>query len=99
MDNGRNTIVPAQEVNVVITNQVGLHARPARLLVQTAAQFHSQIQLQHRDKTVNAKSIIGVLKLGAVFGDTITIRADGEDAEEALKALSDLVEQKFYEKN
>lgn len=91
--------MPTQEVNVIITNQVGLHARPARLLVQTAAQFHSQIQLQHKDKTVNAKSIIGVLKLGAVCGDTITVRADGEDAEEALKALCDLVERKFDEKD
>jgi phosphocarrier protein HPr len=91
--------MPAQEVNVVITNQVGLHAHPARLLVQTAAQFHSKIQLQHKDKTVNAKSIVNVLRLGAALGDTITVRADGEDAKEALEALSDLVKQKFYEKD
>jgi phosphotransferase system HPr (HPr) family protein len=91
--------MPAQEINVVITNQVGLHARPARLLVQTAAQFRSQIQLQKGDQAVNGKSIVGILKLGAVLGDTITMRADGEDAEEALKALGNLVEQKFHEED
>jgi len=91
--------VPVVETSVIITNQVGLHARPARLLVQTAAQFRSQIQLRHRDKTANAKSILGVLTLGAVLGDTITLHAEGEDAEEALKVLVDLVNQKFYEED
>ena len=85
------------ENRVVITNRVGLHARPARLLVQTAAQFHSQIQLQHGEKTANAKSILGVLKLGAVLGDTITLHADGEDAEEALQTLVELIQRKFDE--
>ena len=56
------------ETNVTITNRVGLHARPARLLVQTAAQFQSQIQVRRGEKTANAKSIVGVLKLGAVMG-------------------------------
>ena len=55
------------ETNLTITNRVGLHARPARLLVQTAAQYQSQIQLRRGDKTANAKSIVGVLKLGAVL--------------------------------
>jgi len=87
------------ETSVIITNRVGLHARPARLLVQTAAQFRSQIQLRHSDKTANAKSILGVLTLGIVLGDTITLRAEGEDAEEALKVLADLVNQKFYEED
>jgi phosphocarrier protein HPr len=96
-DSGRTTIVPVVETSVVIINKVGLHARPARLLVQTAAQFRSQIQLQHGEKTANAKSIVGVLKLGAVLGDTITLRAEGEDAEEALKTLIDLVNRKFDE--
>jgi phosphotransferase system HPr (HPr) family protein len=89
--------VSVVETSVMITNQVGLHARPARLLVQTAAQFRSRIQLRHGDKTANAKSILGVLTLGAVLGDTITLHAEGEDAEEALKVLVDLVKQKFYE--
>jgi phosphocarrier protein HPr len=91
--------VPVVETSVIITNQVGLHARPARLLVQTAAQFRSRIQLRHGEKTANAKSILGVLTLGAVLGDTITLRAEGEDAEEALKVLADLVNHKFHEED
>jgi phosphotransferase system HPr (HPr) family protein len=82
---------------VVIINRVGLHARPARLLVQTAAQFQSQIQLQAGDKSANARSILGVLKLGAASGDTLHIHAEGEDAEEAVKMLIDLVQRKFDE--
>jgi phosphotransferase system HPr (HPr) family protein len=85
------------ETRLVITNKVGLHARPARLLVQTAAQFQSQLQLQHGEKAANAKSIIGVLKLGAGLGETIVLRAEGEDAEEAVKTLADLVNRKFDE--
>jgi len=91
----RTTNVPIVETSLVITNKVGLHARPATRLVQTAAQFQSKIQLQHGEKTANAKSIVGVLKLGAVLGDTIALRAEGEDAEEALKALADLANRKF----
>lgn len=89
--------MPVVETSIVITNKVGLHARPARMLVQTAAQFRSQIQLQHGEKTANAKSIVGVLKLGAALGDTIMLRAEGEDAEEALKTLTGLVNRKFDE--
>ena len=89
--------MPVIETSVVITNRVGLHARPARLLVQTAAQFQSRIQLQLGEQLINARSILGVLKLGAVQGDTILIRADGEDAEDAVKTLTDLVNRKFEE--
>ncbi len=85
------------ETNVTITNRVGLHARPARLLVQTAAQYQSQIQLQRGDKTANAKSIVGVLKLGAVMGEMLVLRAEGEDAEKALDALTNLALRNFDE--
>ena len=89
--------MPTAQTHLVITNKVGLHARPARLLVQTAAQFQSQIQLQHGEKQANAKSILGVLKLGAGPGGSIVLHAEGEDAEEAVKTLSDLVNRKFDE--
>jgi phosphotransferase system HPr (HPr) family protein len=90
-------IVSIVETSVIITNRVGLHARPARLLVQTAAQFQSQIQLQCGNKTANAKSIVGVLKLGVVMGNTLVLHAEGEDAKEALNALTDLALRKFDE--
>ncbi len=89
--------MPIAETHLIITNKVGLHARPARLLVQTAAQFQSQIRIEQGEKAANAKSIIGVLKLGAIRGETIVVRAEGEDAEEAVQTLSDLVNRKFDE--
>jgi phosphotransferase system HPr (HPr) family protein len=57
--------VPLAETSIVITNKVGLHARPARLLVQTAAQYQSQIQVLCGARAANAKSIVGILKLSA----------------------------------
>ena len=90
---GANT----REITLTLTNPTGLHARPASLFVQTAANFQSRISLQGRGKQADATSIIGVLSLGARNGDTITIRAEGEDADAALKALSELVYANFYE--
>ncbi|HYK86035.1 MAG TPA: HPr family phosphocarrier protein [Ktedonobacteraceae bacterium] len=83
--------------NVLITNRVGLHARPARLLVQTAAQFRSRISVACGEKTVNAKSIVGILKLGASMGSILVLHAEGEDAEEAISSLTELVNRKFDE--
>lgn len=85
------------ETSLIITNKVGLHARPARLLVQTAAQFQSRISVQCGGKTANAKSILGVLKLGAALGDTIVLHAEGDDAEQALETLTELARRKFDE--
>jgi phosphotransferase system HPr (HPr) family protein len=89
--------MPVAETSVIILNKVGLHARPATRLVQTAAQFQASIQLKFGDKVANAKSIVGVLKLGAEMDDTLVLHAEGEDAEEALKTLSALVLRKFDE--
>ncbi len=89
--------MPVVETSLVITNKVGLHARPASLLVQTAAQFQSKIRVQFDDKTANAKSMLGVMKLGASKGDTIVVRAEGEDAEQAIASLTDLARHNFNE--
>jgi phosphotransferase system HPr (HPr) family protein len=86
------------ENTVVITNKVGLHARPAALLVQEASRFQARIQLQCGEKTANAKSILGVLKLGATQDATLVIHAEGEDAEDAVQTLVALAERKFDEK-
>lgn len=85
------------ENTVVITNKVGLHARPATLFVQEAARFQAQIQVRSGEKSANAKSILGVLKLSASQGTTLAIRAEGDDAAEAVRALVELVERKFDE--
>ena len=89
--------MPVAENTVVIVNKVGLHARPASLLVQTSARFQSHIQVKCGDKTANAKSIVSVLKLGAGLGHTLVLHAEGEDAETALRTLTELVERKFDE--
>lgn len=85
------------EVTVTLIHEVGLHARPAALFVQTAAQFSSDIEVTHGETTANAKSILGVLTLGAHKDAEITIKAEGEDADEALKALENLVLDNFGE--
>jgi len=84
-------------MKVTLKNKVGLHARPAALFVQTAKKFKSNIKVIKGDLEANAKSILEVLSLGAEYNDEIFIEAVGEDEEEALKTLVDLVNNKFGE--
>jgi len=83
--------------NAVMTNQVGLHARPATFFIQKANEFKCSIWIEREERRVNAKSLLGVLSLGVVKGGEITIMADGEDEDEAVAALLDLVETNFGE--
>jgi len=85
------------EKKVRITNKLGLHARPAALLVKTAGEFSSDVSVAKDDMEVNAKSIMGVMMLAAEKGSTLTIRADGKDQEKAVRAIVALVERKFDE--
>jgi phosphotransferase system HPr (HPr) family protein len=85
------------EITVIVKHEVGLHARPASMFVQTAAKFSSDIDVTHGETTVNAKSILGVLTLGAHKDTEIHIKAEGEDAEDALQALEQLVLDNFGE--
>ena len=85
------------EITLTIQHQVGLHARPAALFVQTAQRFQSDILITCCDRESNAKSMLGVLGLGAGQGAEITIKADGEDADEALNALQTLITDNFGE--
>lgn len=78
-------------VNLTITNAEGMHARPATLVVSQAAKFKSEIKLQKKDKIVNAKSIMGLLSLGIMQGEEITITAHGEDEAAAIDALKELI--------
>jgi phosphotransferase system HPr (HPr) family protein len=82
---------------LIVNHEVGLHARPASVFVQTAAKFSSDISVSHGERTANAKSILTVLTLGAHKGAEITITAEGDDAEEALAALEELVNNNFGE--
>ena len=82
---------------VEIKNKLGLHARPASLLVKLAGKFESDIQLAKDDTEINAKSILGVMMLAAGPGQSITIAADGKDEDEAIDAIASLVESGFGE--
>jgi phosphotransferase system HPr (HPr) family protein len=85
------------ETTLTIHHEMGLHARPAALFVQAANQFNCDIKITHGEREANAKSILGVLTLGAEQGAVITIRAEGEDADQALAELKALVEDNFGE--
>ncbi|MFP4209749.1 MAG: HPr family phosphocarrier protein [Alkalispirochaeta sp.] len=85
------------EKDVVVKNRAGIHARPAALIVQTASQFSSQIEFKNDHETINAKSIMGIITLGASYNSTITISADGEDEEQAVDRLVELFEKRFEE--
>lgn len=80
---------------VLVENQVGLHARPATFFIQKANEFKSSIWVEKEERRVNAKSLLGVLSLGIVGGTTIKILADGADEEEAVNALVELVKSGF----
>lgn len=74
-----------------IISETGIHARPATLLVQTASKFNSDIHLEHKNKKVNLKSIMGVMSLGLGQNAEIKITADGDDADAALKDIEELL--------
>jgi phosphocarrier protein HPr len=83
--------------NVEITNKLGLHARASARLTQLAAQFSSEVFLSRNGRRVNAKSIMGVMMLAANKGSTVSVEIDGKDESEAMKALIQLIEDKFGE--
>ena len=76
---------------VVITNESGLHARPATLFTQLAAKFSSKITISSGEKQADAKSILTVLTLGATKGTSVVLTADGADEDDALAALSEFL--------
>ena len=80
-----------------IINSLGLHMRPASQLVRLASSFASEIEFANDHLSVNGKSIMGVMMLAAECGSTIRIRARGDDAEQAVTALSELVAKGFGE--
>ena len=87
-----------QAKTFIIQNQVGLHARPAALFVQTAAKFKAKIKVRNTTRgtpPVDAKSIIGVLGLGVARGHEIEVVAEGEDEQAALEAFTRLIESDF----
>lgn len=85
------------ERNVKITNETGLHARPASKFVQKAGSFKSDVTIVYGEKEVNAKSIMGVLSLGVSQGNEIIIKCEGEDSETAVEELVIFLEEQMAE--
>ena len=83
--------------DVMVQNQVGLHARPATFFIQKANEFKSSIWIEKEERRVNAKSLLGILSLGIIGGTQIKIIADGADEQAAVNALVELVESGFSE--
>lgn len=86
-----------KEKIVKIINRAGIHARPSALLVQTTKNYKSNIFFEKGSDRINAKSIMGIITLGAAYGSEIKIIAEGEDEQEAVDNLVKLFESKFEE--
>lgn len=87
-----------RKLEVVVSAPVGLHARPAASLVQTAMAFQSSIYVEKGGRRVNAKSLLSVLSLGVKAGESVAVHADGADEAEALAAIGRLAANNFGER-
>ncbi|HTO96955.1 MAG TPA: HPr family phosphocarrier protein [Myxococcales bacterium] len=85
------------EKSCTVRNKMGVHARPAALIVQTANRFPCDVTLVKDGQPVNGKSIMGVLMLAAPMGTTVTVRAEGEQAQQCAEAIAELFEKGFNE--
>ena len=86
-----------QQRDVEIMNKLGLHARPSARLTQLASQYKCDVFMARNGRRINAKSIMGVMMLAAAKGSTVTLETDGEDEQEAIDALADLITSGFGE--
>lgn len=80
-----------------IQNKLGIHARPAAQFVKAASRFTSEIRVEKDGEEVDGKSIMGLMMLAAGHGSVITVIAEGDDAENAMAAIADLIDRKFEE--
>ncbi|WP_407535804.1 HPr family phosphocarrier protein [Cetobacterium somerae] len=85
-----------KKVEVTIKNKAGLHARPSSLFVQTASKYDSDINVIFDDEVINGKSIMGLMLFAAEQGRVLTLECDGEDEEEMIADLIDLIEVKKF---
>lgn len=85
------------EREIVLLNDTGLHARPASMIVKEASKYTSDIKIIKNEKEYNPRSIMSILSMGAVKGDSLVIKAIGEDEEKAVKELGDLIENNIMD--
>ena len=86
------------EKTIVVENKMGIHARPAAMIVRTANKFKAEIFLEKDDEVVNGKSIMGLMMLAAGKGSKLRLTASGDDAAEACEEIEKLFAKKFDEK-
>ncbi len=89
--------MPIEKIEYEIVNRLGLHARAAAQLVQTANRFLSDVMIEKDGNEVNGKSIMGLLMLAAPQGSKINVTVSGEDAEDAMKVIGNLINDGFGE--
>ena len=77
--------------DLVVVNRLGIHARPAAMFVRTASRFHSEILVEKDGERINGKSIMGLMMLAAGPGSRLRLQAEGEDAQDAVRALEELI--------
>jgi phosphocarrier protein len=87
--------MPQRELT--IQNKLGIHARPAAQFVKLASRFNSEIRVEKDGEEVDGKSIMGLMMLAAGHGSVITVAAEGEDADQALDSIAELVAGRFEE--
>ncbi|GAB6099556.1 HPr family phosphocarrier protein [Halanaerocella petrolearia] len=85
------------EQQVTVNNETGIHARPVSMLVKEAEKFDADVKIAKDEQEVNAKSIMGIMSLGVNQSTQVTIKADGADAEDAVAAIVELIEDGFGE--
>ena len=85
------------KTTITLTNKLGLHARASAKLTKMAGSFPCQVWLSRGERRVNAKSIMGVMMLAAGIGSTVTLETVGEKADEAMEALTALINDRFGE--
>lgn len=83
------------EQKVILTNEIGLHARPASIFIRAAVKFPCDITVEKNGRSYNAKSIMSVLSMSASNGDELILRASGDNEQEAVKTLVDVIENKI----
>ncbi|MBM7570925.1 phosphocarrier protein HPr [Aquibacillus albus] len=86
-----------KERKFTITDETGIHARPATLLVNKAGQYESHIEMEYNGKTVNLKSIMGVMSLGVPKGAEILVTVDGSDEEQAMQGIEETIKEQLGE--
>jgi len=91
-------IITVHERQVTVSNPLGVHARPAALIVQTATKFQSEVWLIKDGRRVNGKSMLGVMTLAAEMGSIVTVGAEGHDEEKAVEAIIRVFDKKFGER-